>query len=91
VAQLQAGQRWNHVLIPGKDESSLFQKSRLALRPTPVAFSAMLKGPHYNDYSSKVVPGLRMSGAVPPIPVSHIGLQRYDFALALLRFNLINS
>lgn len=65
--------------------------SGLALRPTPVTFSAMLKGPHYNDYSPQIVPGLRMSGVVPPIPVSHIGVQRHDFALALLHFNLMNS
>jgi len=65
--------------------------SRLALRPTQVAFSAMLKEQHYNDYSPQTVPGLRMSGAVSPIPVSHIGMQRHDFAVALLHFNLMHS
>jgi hypothetical protein len=65
--------------------------SRLTLRPTPVAFSAMLNGPYYNDYSPQIVPGLRMSGAMSPIPLSHIGMQRHDFALALLHFNLMNS
>ena len=65
--------------------------SRLPLKPTLVAFSAMLKGPHYNDYSPRIVLELRMIGAVPPIPLSHIGMQRYDFALALLRFNLMET
>ena len=38
-----------------------------------------------------VVPRLRISGAVPPISMNLLGMERHNFALSFLVFHLINS
>jgi hypothetical protein len=38
-----------------------------------------------------VVPRLRISGAVPPISINLLGMERHNFALPFLVFHLINS
>ena len=47
LTQLQAGQRWDHVSIPGSDESSAFQNVHTDSETHLGGISAMLNGTHY--------------------------------------------